>query len=220
VSEEETAPRFHRLLSRKAPEFGLALPEEAIRRLARHLAELSRWRGATDLVGRLSEEELAAHALESALGARLLSGAERLLDIGSGAGFPGLPLAILGFRVTLLEPRQRRAAFLRHVLRKIPGLNAEVRVARVEALSRAEFGAASARAVGDLGDLVGEGKFLEEGGKLLIWTAGNSLPARALPKEIFRPAGSLEIPGSRSRRILVFEKCSTGNTGAPVPGSP
>ncbi len=215
MSDAGTEARFLGLLAERAPEFALEGAEPGrFSRLARFLAELARWRHAADLVGRLSEEELSVHALESAFGARLLRQGERLLDIGSGAGFPGVPLAIFGLDTTLLEPRERRAAFLRHVLRAIPGLNARVRVARVEQLAEGPFDAASSRAVGNLGALVGKGEFLREGGKLLIWAAGAARPAQGLSSRHFRPLGEEPIPGSRSRRILLFEKCSTGNTRA------
>lgn len=215
MSDEETEARLLARLKARAPDYPRETADpQRLARLARFLAELARWRGATDLIGRLTEEELAAHALESALGARLLGEGDRLLDIGSGAGFPGMALAIFGLRTTLLEPRERRAAFLKHLLRTIPGLNAEVRVARVEQLREPEFDAASARAVGNLGGLIGEGRFLRNGGKLLVWAAGEALAARGLSAACFRPAAELPIPGSRSRRILLFEKCSTGNIRA------
>src|SRR5215471_9656633 len=203
MSERGAAPeRLLARLSEIAPEFGLAgdrhLPE-----VARYLAELSRWRSSTGLVGRLSDEDLARHALESALGARLLAARESFLDIGSGAGFPGVPLAIWGHAVTLLEPRQRRAAFLRHVLRVIPGLNASVRAVRVEDLSGPPFDAAGARAVGDLARLIGRGEFLREGGKLLVWTTDPEGLAREL--RFFALRGALAVPGSRARQIAQFE---------------
>lgn len=215
MSDEEIEARLLARLRARASDYPRETADPGrLKRLALFLSELTRWRGATDLVGRLTDEDLVDHALESALGARLLAGGERLLDIGSGAGFPGIALAIFGIRTTLLEPRERRAAFLKHVLRTIPGLNAEVRVARVEQLREPEFDAASARAVGNLGGLIGEGKFLRDGGRLLLWTAGAALAARGVASGRFRKVAEEGIPGSRSRRILVFEKCSTGNIRA------
>jgi 16S rRNA (guanine527-N7)-methyltransferase len=210
MSERGAAPeRLLTRISEVAPEFGLA-GDRRLPQLARYLAELSRWRSSTGLVGRLSDEDLARHALESALGTRLLPARATFLDIGSGAGFPGIPLAIWGHDVTLLEPRQRRAAFLRHVLRAIPGLNATVRAVRVEHLSGPPFEAAGARAVGDLARLIGRAEFLREGGTLLVWTTDPEGLARELGTFALR--GALAVPGSRTRQIAQFEKCSTGNS--------
>ncbi len=128
-----------------------------------------------------------------------------MLDIGSGAGFPGIPLAIWRVQITLLEPRQRRAAFLRHVLRVLgTGLNAEVRADRVEKLSEPAFDSATVRAVGGLGATVGEAKFLKPNGKLLIWTSDAQPYERDLAPT-FRLEESRPIPISRS----------SGNRGLP-----
>ena len=179
--------------------------------LVAFLGELSVWGEATNLVGNLSEEDLAFHCLESACGAELLEPGENVLDIGSGAGFPGIPLAIWRVRITLLEPRQRRAAFLRHALRVLgPGLNAGVRADRVEKLSEPAFDSATVRAVGGLGATVGEAKFLKPDGKLLIWTSDAAPFARDLAP-VFRLESCRLIPTSRTRKIAVFRKCSTGN---------
>lgn len=198
-------------LEQQAPDQGVRLEAGQRDRLASYLHELKSWNGSTNLVGNLSDDDLARHALESTLGTYLMPARYAILDIGSGGGFPGVPLAIAGHRVTLLEPRERRAAFLRHVLRTIPGLDATVREGRVEDLSAAEFDAATARAVGDLGAFVGKGEFLKPAGKLLIWLTDSGEAAAAL-SGAFEWAVDLTVPESRSRRIAVFRRCSTGNT--------
>ena len=201
-------------LARLAPEYGVLLEPEVRAKIEIFLGEVVRWRESTNLVGRLSEDDLAAHALESMLGASLLEKGDRVLDIGSGGGFPGVPIAIAGFDVTLLEPRERRAAFLRHTLRRIPGLRATVRACRLEHLGDDRFDAATVRAVGGLAELLGPGSFLEAGGKLLLWTAG-----LGLLEEDLRPRFTLEkrlaIPRSERREIALFRKCSTWNNAAP-----
>jgi 16S rRNA (guanine527-N7)-methyltransferase len=178
-------------------------------RLALYLDELARWNASTNLTGPLDAGALASHAVESLLGSSLLPPGAGVLDIGSGGGFPGVPLALAGADVTLLEPRERRAAFLRHVLRSVPGLNARVLVDRVERLSGHSYDAATVRGVGNLGRLLEGGKFLKPEGSLLVWTGD----AGALEEELrgFSVVSELAIPGSRRRRIALFRKCSTGN---------
>jgi 16S rRNA (guanine527-N7)-methyltransferase len=204
--------RIRTALFRLASELGVPISSQRTELLVRFLAELSLWKTATNLVGDLSEEDLAFHCVESAFGAGLLESEEHVLDIGSGAGFPGIPLAIWGVRVTLLEPRERRAAFLRHLLRAMPGagLNAEVRADRVERLSGSTFDSATVRAVGGLGARMGEANFLKSKGKLLIWTSDAPRYARELEPN-FRFEASHPIPTTRRREIAVFRKCSTGN---------
>jgi len=210
VSDENRATLAERL-ERQAPDQGVRLEPSQRDRLALYLSELKHWNESTNLVGNLSDDELARHALESTLGTCLMPARYSVLDVGSGGGFPGVPLAIAGHAVTLLEPRERRAAFLRHVLRTIPGLNASVREDRVERLSPGDFDAATARAVGDLGTFVGKGEFLKPAGKLLIWLTDTAEATAGLAGS-FDWAGDLAVPDSGRRRISVFRRCSTGNT--------
>lgn len=210
---ESSVVAFSREITRLAPELGADLGPEEIRRLAAYLVELRKWNRATNLAGKLSETELARHAVESALGKGILGGDERgeVVDIGSGGGFPGMPLAITGFRVALLEPRERRAAFLRHVVRVLPLLNARVVVDRVERLPPSSFRAATVRAVGSLGVLIGRGDFLEPEGNLVIWTTDADRHARELEK-YFELERTVPIPLSNRRVIALFRRRSTGNT--------
>ena len=212
---ERSPEAFDPILSRLAPDLALDLAKGERRKLAAYLSELSVWNESTNLFGRLSSEDLARHALESMLGAPVFDPGDRLLDIGSGGGLPGIPLAIAGLDVTLLEPRERRSAFLRHVLRAVPGLKASVLVDRVEKLSASRFDAATVRAVGGLGALIGKGDFLEKDGKLVIWTADPDRNARDLERG-FRFERVVPIPGASRRKIAVFRKRSTWNTGGSV----
>ena len=208
---ESTPETFEALLAELSPEFSLWIRDDQRRGLAAFLSELTAWNRTTNLIGRLSPTELARHALESASGAAFFEPGERIVDIGSGGGFPGIPLAITGLDLVLLEPRQRRAAFLRHVLRKTnPGLKASVLVDRVEKLSPSRFDAATVRAVGGLAGAIGRGDFLKEQGKLVIWTTDPQGQARSL-EAAFRLEREAPIPGSVQRRIALFRKCSTGN---------
>jgi 16S rRNA (guanine527-N7)-methyltransferase len=147
--------------------------------LARFLELLGRFRDALDLVGRLGEDELVRdHVLESLCGAPLLPQAGRLLDIGSGGGFPAIPLllAVPGLKGTLLEPRERRWAFLREVVREL-GLDAEVwRTSVGEAAGR--FEALTVRAL-PRRIWSGEVERLAATGGVVVWWTRESAPPAA-----------------------------------------
>src|SRR5262249_40805324 len=115
------AERFAEILTGRAPVFTLDLGDGTRSSLAAYLAELDHWRRTTNLTGQLSPDELADHALEAILARPLISSGERVVDIGSGAGFPGIPLAIAlpAAEFILVEPRGKRASFLRHVVRAL-----------------------------------------------------------------------------------------------------
>lgn len=119
-----------------AARLGVQLGEAAVARLLAFASELLRWNARVDLIGPADLETVAArHLLDSLAPLPVLRGAgvRRLADIGSGAGLPGLALAIAepALHVVSIEPRARRAAFQRHVIRRLALDNAVVVAARV-----------------------------------------------------------------------------------------
>ena len=204
AAEPSQAPdRFALLLGHARPG---ALESEAIDALSVYLSELDAWRRRINLTGRLSPEDLVAHALEALPGAAWIAGGERVVDIGSGAGFPAIPLAILRPEAsfTLVEPVAKKAAFLRHAARSIPLANVTVHAARIEEVGGQTFDVATTRAVGSLGPLIGRAPFLRPGGRLLAWTTTAGDLAQELPAMRLRT--TLPIPGARTKAIAVFEK--------------
>ena len=117
----------------------LNLDGQACKRLLLYCDELLRWSGKINLVAKAPVRELwETHFLDSLTLLRVLPPVgevqQPLLDIGSGAGFPGLVLkaARPEIPVILVEPRQKRVSFLRHVIRTL-GLNdIEVLCGRLE----------------------------------------------------------------------------------------
>jgi 16S rRNA (guanine527-N7)-methyltransferase len=189
------------------PAFGLSVDLQRIALLARYLAELDLWRRRTNLTGPMSGEELVAHALESALPENLIPHGIRLLDIGSGAGLPGIPLAITrpDLRVTLLEPRARRAAFLRHAARTVPVENCDVLEERVQGLKEPVSEAATVRAVGGLAATIGRAPFLVQKGALFVWTT-EPLALEAALARLFSLETVLPVPGSRHRIVALLRR--------------
>jgi len=195
--------RFEEILRRRAPALGLAAVP-----LSRYLSELDRWRRRVNLTGNLTAEDLAEHVLESIFGSDLILHGARVVDIGSGAGFPGLPLAIArpDLAVTLVEPRGKRAAFLRHAARHLGLAGVAVLEARIEEVGGQTFDVATTRAVGSFADWIGDAGFLEPGGVLLAWTTEPTKIASELP--LFVLARAVAIPGSAKRQIAAFRKWS------------
>ena len=123
------------LLVREAPSIGAALKREQAELMAAHLALLWRWNAKLNLVGPGTIESWARrHALDSLSVVRWLPMSGIVLDVGSGAGFPGLPLAIVrpDLSVVLLEPRVNRVAFLRNAVAALGLGNVEIRGERAE----------------------------------------------------------------------------------------
>ncbi|MDR2550172.1 MAG: 16S rRNA (guanine(527)-N(7))-methyltransferase RsmG [Desulfobulbus sp.] len=127
------------LLAEGARALGIGLGAAAVDRLALYLAELMKWSRRVNLIARDTPELQAidTHFLDALTLVPLLEeggGALHLLDVGTGAGFPGLVLACVlpAARFTLVEPRQKRVSFLRHIVRTLDLDNVEVVADRIE----------------------------------------------------------------------------------------
>ncbi|HIF64280.1 MAG TPA: 16S rRNA (guanine(527)-N(7))-methyltransferase RsmG [Deltaproteobacteria bacterium] len=102
-----------------AASLGLALDDELALRLIDYLDELYRWNRVQRLTAIPREHAVEAQLLDSLALVDCLSGCSDIVDLGSGAGLPGVPLAVVmpGVRVTLVEKRRKRAGFLEQVVR-------------------------------------------------------------------------------------------------------
>jgi 16S rRNA (guanine527-N7)-methyltransferase len=128
------------------------LAPETAEKFAAYLTLLQKWNAKTNLTAIRDEEGiLSRHFLESILCARSLpENVSSLLDFGSGAGFPGLPIAIIRseIAVTLAESQNKKAAFLREAVRTL-GLSVKVHAARAETLAQ-KFDVVTLRAVDNM----------------------------------------------------------------------
>jgi len=125
-------------------------------RLEAYVALLTKWQARINLVAPATLPEMwRRHVLDSGqLLAHMMDRSGPVLDLGSGAGFPGLVLAIMGRDdVVLVEADSRKAAFLREAAR-ITGAKATVEACRIEALRPIRAGIVTARALASLSDLL------------------------------------------------------------------
>ena len=133
---------------------------ETIQRLETYAILLRRWQGAINLVSRDSLGDLwRRHMLDSAQLRPLLPADTRVLvDLGSGAGFPGLVLAAMGVpEVHLFESDTRKCAFLREAARTL-GVAVAVHILRIEQAAPLAADAVTARALAPLPDLLDLGE--------------------------------------------------------------
>jgi len=141
-----------------AEDFAVAtgVSRETLDRLARYESLLRKWQPKINLVGPATlADAWRRHFLDSAqLSPLLPDGTRVLVDLGSGAGFPGLVLAILGVpEVHLVESDARKCAFLREVARET-GAIVTVHNRRMEAVEGLVADVVTARALAPLGELV------------------------------------------------------------------
>jgi 16S rRNA (guanine527-N7)-methyltransferase len=198
--------RFGEEVAQGSPE---PLGETVVDALFAHYEELRRWSPRLALVGPgTAMEVVSRHFGESLAALPLLeSGVGRLVDLGSGAGFPGLVLAAARprWQVTLVEARERKWAFLQAASRRA-GLSCRCLNARVATLLPPGFPEAyealTVRALSLPSPVLAAlATRLTPDGRMLLW-AGLEDPS--LPPEL-RLVRSILLPESRSRRLLVVK---------------
>ena len=141
-------------------------------RLERYLDELKKWGSRINLVGSTQNDALRRHVVDSVFAARHLPHDATVVDLGSGAGFPGLPLLIErpDLRMTLVDSRERRIHFLRHAVRVLE-LDCQVVRSRIEDPPPARFDYALLRAIAPLQKALPlAAPWVEPEGEIWIWT--------------------------------------------------
>lgn len=153
--------------------------------LARFVQELTLWGERMNLVGSTDPKAIARHVDDALAAVPYLEQGLSVVDLGSGAGFPGLPIAISrrDLRVSLVEIREKRVAFLRNVVRAIE-LDVSVLRESIEAPAGKRFDRVLLRAVAPPERSAELGRaWVSEGGEIWIWAgSGVALPdARPIP---------------------------------------
>jgi 16S rRNA (guanine527-N7)-methyltransferase len=121
-----------------AATFGAGVGDETLVRLDRFLAVLATWNRSLRLTGERDRRTiLTRHVVDSLAPVACLPVTGRVIDVGSGAGFPGIVLGCArpDLELLLVEPRRRRASFLGEVVRTLPLPSASVICARAEDLA-------------------------------------------------------------------------------------
>ena len=241
----EPAPSDDRPLIRGARELGIELTSTQIELFARYQSEILDWNQRVNLTSITDPDEVQVrHFLDSftvlaGLPASVGRGekAARLIDVGAGAGLPGIALAIVRpkLEVTLLEATQKKCRFLEHAVRLLGLANLRVACGRAEELAhladqRTAYDVVVARAVGPLAVLVELGlPYLRVGGRLI------APKKRGIEAEITAASRALAIVGGRllpsvdvtlpildeARQLVVVEKVRPTPRAYPRrPGQP
>jgi|SRR5947207_9938200 len=184
------------------------LDSETAHRFEAYLALLMRWNARLNLTGIRGEEGiLTRHFVESiACAWAIPAGVRTLLDFGSGAGFPGVPIALCRpeISVTLAESQAKKAAFLQEALRTLDLRTARVYAGRAEALE-GTFDCVAMRAVDRMEVAVGAAlRLVSRGGWLVVMTTNVELQGlQAAAGEHIQWVRTVGLPLSADRIVAV-----------------
>ncbi len=210
------------LLRNMAAGYGIELSEQQCRLFQVYLEELWHWNRRMNLTGPLTKERMVVELfLDSLIPGPFIPTSARMLDVGSGAGFPGVPLKIHGpdRDIGLLEINSKKVSFLKHIVRLLGFTHITVirgRVEHIQAdLTEAAYQVITARAVADLGQVMAWCAPLLSPGGLLVSFLGSHfendlkksspmmdkhgvVPHRVIP---------YSLPGKRAyRHTVIFRK--------------
>ena len=219
---------WNRLIAEGAGSLGVDLNSAAIDQFAIHAGELLKWTRKTNLTSITDPREVALkHFLDSIVPAPLIPSGARLLDIGSGGGFPGIPLKILipSLSVTLIDAVRKKVSFMSHVIGLLHLSGIKARHLRVEELEQEpQFDVVVSRALFSLEELMSQaGPLLKEEGLIIgfkgrpaeaekeyaQWRAGKNRPWPEAPDfSLAVDIRNYTLPFANAQRTLFIIKRS------------
>lgn len=210
-----------------AKAFGLDLEQRHLHLFTAHAGELLHWNKTTNLTTITDPFEVAVkHYVDSLAPARLISPGAALLDIGSGGGFPGIPLKVVmpSLAVTLIDASRKKVNFLKHVIRTLEMEGIQARHMRAEDLPAApacvkRFDVIISRALTDLESFTRQGlPLLSEEGVMIalkgkvdptelakLETLALEMVNKSNPNQDFFPVAvkKYELPFTQSNRSII-----------------
>lgn len=185
----------------------LELPAAAQHQLLAYLDLLAKWNRTYNLTAVRDPADMVSRHLLDSLAVLPCVHGQTLADLGSGAGLPGIPLAIArpDLAVTLVESNGKKARFLREAARSLPLANVQVVQARVQDAA-GSFDTVTARAFASLADMLAwGGHLLAPGGRWLAMKGHADVAELSAIPATFRVLAThpLQVPGSDGERCVI-----------------
>ena len=188
---------------------GLAIPDAAQQDMLRYLALLQKWNKVYNLTAIRNPEQMLTHHLLDSLSVVPHLWRGRWLDVGCGAGLPGLMIAMAKpeCQVVLLDSNSKKTSFVQQAIIELKLQNAQVFCARAEEWGRdATFDGIISRAFAEMADFVAATRhLLAPGGRWIAMKGQVERERKALPGDIrIDQTIALQVPGLTGARSLVI----------------
>ena len=200
--------RFEEEMSKKSKILGVRFSVEQIEQFYKYMNLLIEWNEKMNLTAITEPKEIILkHFIDSVTILKYIDDNSKLVDVGTGAGFPGVPLSIMNptLKITLVDSLNKRLIFLQEVVKELNLKNIEIVHARAEEFGqnknyREKFDIATSRAVANLATL---SEYLvplvKIGGKIISMKASNA------KEEINDAQKAIEVLGGKIEKIEEFD---------------
>lgn len=200
--------RFEEEMSKKSKILGVRFSVEQIEQFYKYMNLLIEWNEKMNLTAITEPKEIILkHFIDSITILKYIDDNSKLVDVGTGAGFPGVPLSIMNptLKITLVDSLNKRLIFLQEVVKELNLKNIEIVHTRAEEFGqnknyREKFDIATSRAVANLATL---SEYLvplvKIGGKIISMKASNA------KEEINDAQKAIEVLGGKIEKIEEFD---------------
>lgn len=186
----------------------LDIPDSSMAKLEAYADLIEKWNRVYNLTAIRDREKIISHHLLDSLSILPHIDASSIADVGSGAGLPGIPLAITRpeWQVTLIESNQKKAAFIRQAIIELGLKNACVMSERVEAIRERKFGLVVSRAFSEIGEFLRLSGHLGERFAAMKGQYPEKELAQLPERVAVEAVIPLKVPGLEGERHLVIMK--------------
>jgi len=205
--------QWESILRKGAASFGLILTDQQIKYFYDHAVALLQWSKKINLTAIKDPKSVAIkHFIDSLGPASFSIPMKRVLDVGSGGGFPGLPLKVWNpsMDLTLIDAVRKKISFIQHVIRILKLTDTQTIHGRIEDLARQEdlrpFDTILCRAFSDLSFIVSHGlPLMAKNGKIIVWKG--KLPEKEIEAVRLRFQDENRVPEieTKSYRLPILD---------------
>ena len=214
-----TEPGTSEFLKKGIKELGLTVSDDQINAFITYLSELKKWNEAYNLTALKKDEDIVIkHFLDSLMFLKAMpEGGIKIADIGSGAGFPGIPIKIIRpeIEMYLIEPSKKKCAFLRHIVKQLHLRNTGVIEKRIEEVRvnqelPSPVDIAVSRALFDISEFVKKTSPIVKESGILVLNKGPKVKEELKTlKDIKYKLLTVNLPLSQITRYII--SCYAGN---------